>query len=419
MKKNTTAHVIIIGDEILYGHTMDTNSHFLAKEFSNISIDLIQISAIQDKREDIKDEIHSSTADIILTTGGLGPTRDDRTKYVLSEILNQPLEMHAQALRWTEEYFQKTLNRPMNSLNKNQALVPVGTIPIRNKVGTAPGLWAEYGRKLLISLPGVPFEMKYLMKNEILPRLLKKYEPTFIEHEFVQTLNISESELAEILRDYEQRLPNNIKLAYLPRGNKIKLRLTGKGDVQKKLQTQLSEFAELLISAIPEENFLSQDALTVETIVGELLLRNNKTISTAESFTSGKIAAALTSISGSSRYFKGGIIAYSPELKERLLDVSKELMDNKGVASAEVALEMARGARENTQCDIGISSTGVAGPSNDSYGVEPGVAFIAISSKEKERVYEFNFPHLDRKDFTLKMTEAALQKLYIYLKNLD
>lgn len=257
------------------------------------------------------------------------------------------------------------------------------------------------------------------MKNEILPRLLKKYEPTFIEHEFVQTLNIPESELAEVLRNFEQQLPENITLAYLPRGNKIKLRLTGKGDVQNKLQEQLSEYAELLISAIPEENFLSQDALTVERKVGELLLQNNKTISTAESFTSGKIAAALTSISGSSQYFKGGFIAYSPELKERLLNVSPEVMKEKGVANADVALEMARGARETTKCDIGISSTGVAGPSNDQFGVEPGVAYVAISSKEKERVFEFNFPHLDRKDFTLKMTEAALQKLYIYLRNLE
>lgn len=418
MKRNTTAHVIIIGDEILYGHTMDTNSHYLAKEFSNISIDLIQISAIQDNREDIKGEILSSTADIILTTGGLGPTKDDRTKYVLSEILNQPLEMHEQALLWTEEYFEKSLDRPMNELNKNQALVPVGTLPLQNQVGTAPGLWAEFGQKLLISLPGVPFEMKYLMKHEVLPRLLKKFHPTFIEHAFVQTLNIPESELAELLHDFEQILPNNITLAYLPRGKKIKLRLTGKGEHRYKLKTELTEFTEKLISVIPDEFFLSQDALSIEKNVGELLLKHKKTIATAESFTTGKIAAALVSIGGSSKYFKGGIIAYSPHLKKQLLKVPSDLIAKHGVANAQVALAMAKGARELTNCDVAISSTGVAGPAKDDFGVEPGVAFIGISTEENETVYEFHYPHLDRKEFTQKMTEVALQKLYIFLRNL-
>lgn len=419
MNKNTTAHVIIIGDEILYGHTMDTNSHYLAKEFSNISIDLIQISAIQDKREDIKAEIQGSSADIILTTGGLGPTRDDRTKYVLSEILNQPLEMHAQALKWTQSYFEKKLDRPMNKLNKNQALVPVGTTPLHNKVGTAPGLWSEFGSKLLISLPGVPFEMRYLMKNEVLPRLLRKFNPTFIEHEFVQTLNIPESELAEILNDFEHSLPSNIALAYLPRGKKIRLRLTGKGEHQAPLKEQLNTCVEQLIAAIPEAHFLSRDDKALESKVGELLKELNLSISTAESFTTGKIASSLTRLSGSSQYFKGGIIAYSPQIKAELLQVSTDLIAQKGVANAEVAIAMAQGVRNKTHSDIGISSTGVAGPSSDQFGVEPGIAYIGISTKDKEEVFNFNFPNLTRKDFTQKMTEAALQKLFVFLNNLD
>lgn len=416
MKKNTSAHVIIIGDEILYGHTLDTNSHFLAREFAKISIDLIQISAIQDDKEDIKDEILSSHADIIITTGGLGPTRDDKTKYVLSEILEQPLEMHEEALRWTQEYFERVVDRPMNVLNRNQALVPLGTIPLHNKVGTAPGLWTEMGNKILVNLPGVPFEMKYLMKNEVLPRLLKRFHPIFIHHEFVQTIDIPESELAELLNDFEHDLPNHINLAYLPRGKKIRLRLTGKGDDLHALKFELNQQTDKLIATIPDEHFLSRDDREIEKNVGRILMEKNQTVATAESFTAGAIAAALTSVSGSSGYFKGGIVAYSVELKEKLLQVDKSFAQKNGVVNKEVAMQMARGVMELTKCDVGLSSTGVAGPTADEFEIQPGVAFIAIVSHEKEAVFEFHYPHLDRKDFTKKMTEMALQKLYQFLR---
>ena len=311
MKKNVTAHVIIIGDEILYGHTLDTNSNYLALEFAKISIDLIQISAIQDNRDDIKDEILGSHADIIITTGGLGPTRDDKTKYVLSEILEQPLEMHADALRWTEEYFAQVTDRPMNVLNRNQALVPAGTTPLQNKVGTAPGLWTELGQKILINLPGVPAEMKYLMTNEVMPRLLDRFHPIFIHHEFVQTINIPESDLAEKLNDFEHELPAHIKLAYLPRGKKIKLRLTGFSENAEALQQELLSQTDKLTEAIPDENFLSRDDLEIEKSIGKILTDSKLSVSTAESFTAGAIAAMLTVEGGSSSYFNGGVVALS------------------------------------------------------------------------------------------------------------
>lgn len=416
MKKNVTAHVIIIGDEILYGHTLDTNSNYLALEFAKISIDLIQISAIQDNRDDIKDEILGSHADIIITTGGLGPTRDDKTKYVLSEILEQPLEMHADALRWTEEYFAQVTDRPMNVLNRNQALVPAGTTPLQNKVGTAPGLWTELGQKILINLPGVPAEMKYLMTNEVMPRLLERFHPIFIHHEFVQTINIPESDLAEKLKDYEHELPAHIKLAYLPRGKKIKLRLTGFGENAEALQQELLSQTNKLTEAIPDENFLSRDDLEIEKSIGKILTDSKLSISTAESYTAGAIAAMLTVEGGSSSYFNGGVVAYTVELKEKLLRVSPELIKEKGVVNHDVALAMAKGVQKITGSDIALSSTGVAGPTEDQFGVKPGIAFIAIVSEGKEAVYEFHYPHLDRKEFTLKLCEMALQKLHQFLR---
>lgn len=418
MNKNASVHVIIISDGILYGHTMDTNSHYLAKEFSEISMDLVQISAIHDDKEKIKSEIINSKTDVIITTGGLGPTKDDKTKYVLSEILNRPLETHAEALRWTEEYFQNHPERPMKILHKNQALVPIGTIPLCNKVGTAPGLWTTYGHQIIICLPGVPYEMKYLMKNEVFPKLKKHFNPSFMAHEFIQTLNIPETDLRQLLHPFAQELPGHIKMSYLPRGKKIKIRLSAKGDEKTALKNELKVCAEKLISVIHEDNFLSQDDKNIEFNVGKSLLKHNLNISTAESFTSGKIAAALTSVSGSSRYFKGGIVAYSADTKSQLLEVPLKLIQEKGMANKEVALAMAKGARKFTKSDVAISSTGVAGPGNDEFGTEPGIAFIAISSEKKEVVYEFLYPHLDRKDFTQKLTEVALQKLYFFLKSL-
>ncbi|MDO5656226.1 MAG: CinA family nicotinamide mononucleotide deamidase-related protein [Flavobacteriaceae bacterium] len=416
MKKMITAHVISIGDEILFGQTLDTNSHFLAVEFAKISIELIQISAVQDKKKRIRNEILSSPADIIITTGGLGPTRDDKTKYVLSQITGKALELNDQALKWTQDYFENTVKRPMNKLNRNQALVPIGTIPLHNKMGTAPGLWTEFGKKILICLPGVPHEMKFLMKNEILPRLIERFDPIFIFHEFVQTYNIAESELAEILTQFEKNLPDHLSLAYLPHGKRIRLRITGHGDDSQRLKNEIQEQIEILISLIPAMNFLSRGTLSLTELTATALKEKNLEIATAESFTAGKIAEELTTESGSSVYFKAGIVAYSPEMKEKLLQVPQSLIQEKGVASAEVALAMAHGARNICHSDIGISSTGVAGPNPDSFGTPPGVAFIAIVSDEKEKVYSFHFPELERIPFTKKCTDLAIQKLYDFLR---
>lgn len=415
---NTTAHVIIIGDEILYGHTQDLNSHYLALEFGKLSIDLIQISAIQDDKNDIKTEILSSPADIIITTGGLGPTRDDKTKYVMSELLEKPLETNAQALAWVEDYFENVVGKPFLELNKNQALVPEETTPLHNKVGTAPGLWSNYGRKVIINLPGVPSEMRYLLKNEVLPKLMSIYKPQQIRHQFLTILNIRESKLAQILHPFENQLPENIKLAYLPRGKRVKLRLTAFGEDASTLLKQLNEETSKIQQIIPQENFVGINLQSIEKKIGQLLIDKNFMLCTAESFTSGSIASAITSISGSSAYFKGGIVAYSPTLKSSLLNVSQTLIDEKGVVNKEVALQMAKGALEATQSNIAVSTTGVAGPDPDSFGNKPGLAYVAIVSKDKEEVIEVNYPHLERKDFTTKLTDISVQKLYGFLKEM-
>lgn len=414
----TTAHIIAIGDEILYGQTLDTNSHFIAKQFSNFNIDLKGISVIPDDEDTILNAIKSSDANIIITTGGLGPTRDDKTKYVIAKLLGKELILEQQALEWTKEVYEKVVKRPMNDLNKNQALAPEGSILLRNKVGTAPGIWSEWNGKIIVNLPGVPYEMKYLITNEVMPKIQETFDSEFILHRFINVINIPESELALILEPFENNLPKEIKLAYLPTSKMVKLRLTTTGKNKDELRNTLKIYTEKITNLILDENIISNNGKNTIDIISEMLKSKGLTLASAESFTSGKIASKLTSISGSSSYFKGGIVAYSPELKMNLLGVSKVIIEKQGVVNEEVAKQMATGIIKATGADIAISSTGTAGPNADEFGVLPGTAFIGIASKDKSIAIKYVYENLDRYEFTEKLTHLAIQELYTFIKNL-
>lgn len=412
-----TAHIIAIGDEILYGQTLDTNSHFIARQLAKFNIDLISITVIPDVAEVILYAIQQSQAAIIITTGGLGPTRDDKTKDVMATLTGNELVMNQEALRWTQAYYKKVVKRPMNALNRDQALAPKNSTLLRNLVGTAPGIWTEWQDKIIINLPGVPYEMKYLMTQEVLPRLINKLNASFIVHRFVHVLNIPESELATMLAPLENHLPAHIKLAYLPSSNLVKLRLTTTGKDKRALEEELNRYAKEIMALIPA-NIVDDCEMGIQEKIAELLLNKNLMLATAESFTSGKIATQITATPGSSAYFKGSIVAYSPKIKIKLLGVSSELIQSKGVVNEEVAKQMALGVLKATGADIALSSTGVAGPSADEFGIEPGTAFMGIATSTKSKVYKYEYPHLDRYEFTEKLTQLAIQQLYSFLKDL-
>ncbi|MXV37629.1 CinA family nicotinamide mononucleotide deamidase-related protein [Flavobacteriaceae bacterium Ap0902] len=414
--KPTNAHIIAIGDEILYGQTLDTNSNFIAKQLALFNIDLIEISVIPDLENSLSKSILSSSADIIITTGGLGPTRDDKTKQIIAQLLGKKLVINAEALKWIESYYEQVTKRPMNELNRDQALAPEGSELLQNRVGTAPGIWSHWNNKIIINLPGVPYEMKHLMTEQVLPKIKERFNPTLIVHKFINVLNIPESELAIKLASFEDALPSHIKLAYLPTSKLVKLRLTSTGSNKKEIDDELQKYAHKIIHLIPDNVIINKKTNEVLESIAELLIENKLKLATAESFTSGKLAASITSIPGSSAYFKGGIIAYSPILKTRLLDVSKELIKKSGVVNEEVARQMALGALSSIDADVAISSTGVAGPDADEFGVKPGTAFIGIASKKQTKAFQFEYNHLDRYEFTEKLTQIAIQQLYLWLK---
>ena len=414
--QNIFAHIISIGDEVLIGDTLDTNANFIASELNKISVQLNEISVIHDDEQIIKDKINSAAekAQIIITTGGLGPTRDDKTKYVIADLLNEELEINQTALHWVTEYFKQILNRPLNELTRNQALLPKSSEPLENKTGTACGIWTKYKDSIIINLPGVPYEMKHLITTQVIPKIKETFNCSYRIHQYIRVHGIPESDLAITLQNFEDSLPQHIKLAYLPHNRKIKLRLTAIGNNKEVLESDLKDLISNIRKIIPD-NIYSENTDDVLEKIKTLCDNKKITLGTAESFTSGLLASNLTSISGSSSYFKGGIVAYSPKIKAEVLKVDKDLIKTKGVVNEETALQMAQGTLNVLNCDVAISSTGVAGPNPDEFGNEVGLAFVGIASKNKHEVYRFFYPNYSRTDFTDKIADMALEKLMNFL----
>jgi len=413
-KKKMNAHIITIGDEILIGQIIDSNSAYIGQKFTEIGIKVEKISSISDNRNAIINTFSETEAKINIITGGLGPTKDDITKQCISEFFNSELVENKEVLQNIIHLIENIFKRKMNDLNVQQSYIPKIATPLMNKVGTAPGIWIEKGDKIFIFLPGVPFEMKKLMTDEVLPKLKSIFKLPYIVQKHLLLLNIPESELAILLSDWENKLPSNISLAYLPQGARIKLRLTAKGNNREELEKILHENIESL-KPIISKNLYSISGEKIEELIGKKLLKNQLTLSTAESCTGGNIAKIITSVSGSSQYFIGSIVSYSTRIKEEFLHVSAKNIATYSVVSEEVAKEMATGIQKNFKTDLALSVTGVAGPNKGEDQKEIGNAWIALAVKDKIYSKHIFIPNLQRNDFIENISLKALDFLLLHI----
>lgn len=378
------AEIITIGDEILIGQIIDTNSAFIAQELNKIGVSVVQITSIQDDKTHILKSLKDaeSRANIVLITGGLGPTKDDVTKHTLCEYFNDHLVEDESVLQHIENIFKKYSIAPLLQVNKNQALVPSKAQVLPNEFGTAPGMWLKNNQTVFVSMPGVPFEMKHLMHNQVIPKIQKEFDRTFILHKTIITYGMGESALAQKIEDWEDNLPKDIKLAYLPSLGKVRLRLSTKGKNLQYLEEQIQSQTQKLYSLIADIVHTEDDGQSIEEIIAKLLTQKGMTLATAESFTGGKIAELITQMPGASAYFKGTIVSYATEAKINVLQVPKAVIENQSVVSAAVAEIMAKNVRKLMKTDFSIATTGNAGPTKGDSKEVIGTVFIAIASEK-------------------------------------
>jgi len=387
------AEIITIGDEILIGQIIDTNSQWIGQELNKIGVSVYQITSIQDDKQHILNAFKEAQerVDIVIITGGLGPTKDDITKKTIAEFFNDTeVVIYQEVIAHIKGLFAK-MNHPFREIQKTQAHLPSKATLLKNNFGTAPGMWFYENETVFVSLPGVPYEMKGLVTNEVLPRIQQQFKLPFIIHKTIMTYGQGESTIAERIEDFENNLPSAIKLAYLPSFGRVRLRLSGKGEDKIILDALLHAAVAEVYQLIPEIITGLDDDASLEKRVGALLKEKNKTLCTAESLTGGKIAATLVSIAGASDYYKGSFVAYDAATKISMLNVSKKTIEKYSVVSKEVALEMARGAKDKLQTNYAIAVTGNAGPTVDKNDKSLGTIFIALVSDSKEVVEEFNF----------------------------
>lgn len=407
------ATIVTIGDEILIGQIVDTNSGFIAKSLDKIGIGVHEMLSISDDREHILQTLSllQNDSDVVIITGGLGPTKDDITKKTLCEYLNDELVTDQVVLDHVTQLIEGFFKRPITQINKDQALVPSKSQVLFNKVGTAPGMWMEKENTVFVSLPGVPFEMKYLIENEVIPRLVSKFNRPYIIHKTIRTYGIGESLLAEQIESWEDNLPEFIKLAYLPSPGQVRLRLSARGTDENILYSELDKQVGILHELIGEAIVGFDDGETIEVVLGKLLKEKGLTLSTAESCTGGKIASTLTSVSGSSNYFKGSVVSYATETKVGILGVSQELIDKHSVVSVQVAEAMALGVQQLMKTDYALATTGNAGPSKGDADAEVGTVIIAMATPNGVFTEEFNFGQPREKVIDRAVTKG-LEKIY-------
>ena len=375
------AEIITIGDEILIGQIVDTNSAWMAQQLNLIGIKLKQISSVSDDADHIIEALNlaKKRAKVILITGGLGPTKDDITKFTLARYFNMGFRRDEETLKHIEGIFQRS-NRPMIELNRKQADVPDGCTVIQNKNGTAPCMWFEAEENIIVSMPGVPFEMMYLMQEEILPRLKQSFKLPFIVHKTLLTANIGESFLATEIESIEDSLPDHIKLAYLPKLGQVRLRLSAIGNDEQILHHEVENYAQQIIAKI-KAYVVVEDDIAIEKAVLDMMQSQHLTLSTAESCTGGYIAHLITKHPGSSNVYKGGAVTYANELKESVLGVLSKTLASFGAVSEQTVREMAQGALDHFQTDYAVSVSGIAGPGGELPGKPVGTVWIAVASK--------------------------------------
>ncbi len=406
------AEIITIGDEILIGQIVDTNSAYLGKALNTIGIDVYQITSIQDEKQHIIEALTAARnrVDVVLITGGLGPTKDDITKHTLCDFFEDKLVEDVTVLQHIESLFEKYISSPISEVHKKQALIPSRAIALHNEVGTAPGMWIFDNNTVFISMPGVPFEMKGLMQKEVLPRLQKQFDRPYILHKTVVTYGKGESTIAAIIEGWENNLPEFIKLAYLPDLGKVRLRLSARGSEKAVLEKALKEQLAVLQTLIGDIIAGYEDDSSLEQVIGALLVAQNKTLAIAESCTGGQIAAGFTKNAGASRFFKGGVVTYATTSKIAVLDVDPTIIKKHSVTSTQVAQAMALGAQQKFNADFAIATTGNAGPTQGDGDVEIGTVFIAIATPET--VFSERFEFSNSRERTIgKTVQKALEML--------
>ncbi|MDT0650317.1 CinA family nicotinamide mononucleotide deamidase-related protein [Autumnicola edwardsiae] len=400
-----TAEIVTIGDEILIGQIVDTNSAHIAQELNKVGIVVHQIISIQDEKEHILQTLRdcAGRANVVIITGGLGPTKDDLTKYCLCEYFDDVLELNEDVLKNVEKIFEKIENAQVSDLNREQAMVPSKAVVLHNKFGTAPGLWLKKDKTVFIAIPGVPFEMKTLMEREIVPRLKKEFHRPFIYHKTIRTYGLGESAIAERIEEWENNLPKGLKLAYLPDLGNVRLRLSGKGENEEELKLSIEkEFEKLhpLIDDIIADSVSEDD--NIEETISKLLSSRNQFLSAAESCTGGELAAQFTLNPGASSCFKGSLVSYATQAKKEILNIPAELIEKYSVVSAEVAEKMATNAKEMFKSHYAIGTTGNAGPTKGESDADVGTVFIALATPNG--VYSKKFVFGNSREQVVKKT---------------
>jgi nicotinamide-nucleotide amidase len=408
-----TASIITIGDEILIGQIVDTNSSYIAKSLDKIGIETVEMLSISDNEDHIINTLKNlqNKVDVVIITGGLGPTKDDITKKTFCKYFEDTLIYDENVLQHVTELIEVYYKRPISQINKDQALVPTRAKVLFNKMGTAPGIWMEKDKTVFISLPGVPYEMKYLIEEEVIPNLIQKYDRPFIVHKTIMTYGKGESLLAEEIEDWEDGLPSFVKLAYLPSPGRVRLRLTARGVDENKLKREIDFQIVELNKLIAKDIVGFDEDESIEVVVGKLLRDKNATLATAESCTGGKIAQLITSIPGASNYFKGSVVSYATEAKISVLGLDANFIKEYSVVSAEVVREMALSVQKMMNTDYAIATTGNAGPLKGDANVAIGTVFIAIVTPKEIVIEEFNFGQ-PREKVIDRAVNKALEILY-------
>jgi len=386
------AEIITIGDEILIGQIVDTNSQWMAIELNKIGVSVSQITSVQDERGLILEalKLAEKNADIVLLTGGLGPTKDDITKHTLARYFQDTLVLNASIVSHIQEMFSKR-GIPFSELNRQQGLVPSKCVPLHNALGTASGMWFDENETVFVSLPGVPYEMKGLMVDQVLPKIQKTFTLPYILHKTLITYGMGESAVALRIEAWENQLPEQVRLAYLPSAGKLRLRLSGKGFSKELLTAQIEKEVKRLEPLIADILVGLEDTQNIEVVVGQLLREKAMTLAVAESCTGGRISSLLTANPGASDFFVGGLVAYTAALKTKELNVSEQLIAMHSVVSPQVAEAMALGVRQKMNSDFAIATTGNAGPSADQTDKKVGSVCIAVATPEGVFSEEFNF----------------------------
>ena len=414
------ATIVTIGDEILIGQIIDSNSSFIAKSLDKIGVEISEMISISDNKKHILDTFHKlqNQVDLVIITGGLGPTKDDITKKTFCDYFEDTLVINPKVEAHVIDLIERVMQRPASQMNKDQALVPSKCSVLHNQVGTAPGMWMKKENTVFISLPGVPYEMKYLVENEIIPRIVKEYKRPYIIHKTILTYGQGESLVAERIEDWENNLPECIKLAYLPSPGRVRLRLSARGTDKEFLEKSIEENVVSLTKIIGDIIVGFEDNETIEVVLGRLLTSNKQTISLAESCTGGKISQVISAVSGASKYYKGAVVCYDTQVKIDILGVSETLIKEHSVVSAQVATAMALQVQKRLKTDYAIATTGNAGPTKGDSDAEIGTVFIAIATPKEVIVEEFNFGQPREKVIDRAVNKAFEMLRKEILKNL-